>query len=338
MTTLRSRVAEGRGPRRYSFERKLCDEFRRPLHHASRGPPSPAFAGAEDKFSRSRGAIFVRARVLCPTMLLTASPLALFPGFPCAHPGRKQRGSGTPRDASSQPAPCGHGAPLAGALASRRPTAALARETAGPQGSAPGHASGDSPERSILYGRPNRGAETLRCSTGVTRAELELPRTVSTSRAGHDAGRLMPDAARERVTNPPAGTALAPSQGVSSRRTSLRKARWSLLVRRAGGIQEIPQARAICLIRRDSFFAVCLIRSAANCDYAAMIRLFCANSRTHLCFRSFDSRNMIRHPEVAAKRPSKDAAEAPGRRPSRLAPLAPQGDGNEFAGWAERRN
>jgi hypothetical protein len=26
------------------------------------------------------------------------------------------------------------------------------------------------PERSILYGRPNRGAETLRLSTGITRA------------------------------------------------------------------------------------------------------------------------------------------------------------------------
>ncbi len=29
---------------------------------------------------------------------------------------------------------------------------------------------GSSPGRSVLYGRPNRGAETLRCSTGVTRA------------------------------------------------------------------------------------------------------------------------------------------------------------------------
>ena len=27
-------------------------------------------------------------------------------------------------------------------------------------------------ERSILYGRPDRGAETLRVSTGVTRARL----------------------------------------------------------------------------------------------------------------------------------------------------------------------
>ena len=101
------------------------------------------------------------------------------------------------------------------------------------------------------YGPPT-GARIVRISTGVTRAgktiETSCPRTVSTSRAGHDADRLMPDAARERVTNPPAGTALAPSQGVSSRRTSLRKARWSLLVRRALRIQEIPAAGAIPLI------------------------------------------------------------------------------------------
>jgi hypothetical protein len=37
---------------------------------------------------------------------------------------------------------------------------------------------------------------------------------------------------------------------------------------------------------------------------------------------------LFRHPEVAAQRPSKDAAEARGRRPSRLASLAPQGDGS----------
>ena len=55
----------------------------------------------------------------------------------------------------------------------------------------------DSPERSVLYGRSNRGAETLRVSTGVTRAETDTnPSAVSTSHAGHCAGRLMPDAAR----------------------------------------------------------------------------------------------------------------------------------------------
>ena len=38
----------------------------------------------------------------------------------------------------------------------------------------------------------------------------DCPRPVSTSHAGHSAGRLMPDAARDRVVSPPAGTALAP--------------------------------------------------------------------------------------------------------------------------------
>ena len=142
------------------------------------------------------------------------------------------------------------GALLRSALASRRPTAALARETAGPQGSAPGHASGDSPERSILW-TANRGEDRAHLHGSYPRRKNQrnhCPRTVSTSRAGHDAGRLMPDAARERVTNPPAGTALAPSQGVSSRRTSFRKARWSLLVCLLAGIQEIPPAGAIPLI------------------------------------------------------------------------------------------
>jgi hypothetical protein len=77
---------------------------------------------------------------------------------------------------------------------------------------------GISPERSVLYGRPNRRAETLRFAVhdperwmpvfrqdhaplaGVTRAGKtnDCPRTASTSRAGHDAGRMMPNAARVR--------------------------------------------------------------------------------------------------------------------------------------------
>jgi len=57
---------------------------------------------------------------------------------------------------------------------------------------------GTRPERSILKARPNRGAETLRFSTGVTRAEKPVPVQRRTSRAGRSAGRLMPEAARER--------------------------------------------------------------------------------------------------------------------------------------------
>ena len=125
---------------------------------------------------------------------------------------------------------CRRSARFAGALACRRSTAALARETAGPQGSASGHASGDSPGRSILYGRPNRGAEILRFSTGITRAgktnETNCPRTVSTSHAGRSAGGLMPDAARDRVVSPPAGTALAPLSVLPSAEGVLHRARF----------------------------------------------------------------------------------------------------------------
>ena len=100
---------------------------------------------------------------------------------------KKQQGSRTPTDASSKAAPAGAARTLRGALACRRSTAALARETAGPQGSASGHAFRDGPERSILYGRSNRGAETLRVFAGVTRAGTtnERPSPASTSRAGH---------------------------------------------------------------------------------------------------------------------------------------------------------
>src|SRR5665213_2182461 len=184
-------------------------------------------------------------------MLLTASPLALFPGVPCARPRLQTKGKrNAERRAVTTRALRARGALLRSALASRRPTAALARGTAGPQGSAPGHASGDSPERSILW-TANRGEDRAHlhgCYPRRKNQRNHCPRTVSTSRAGHDAGRRMPDAARERVTNPPAGTALAPSQGVSSRRTSFRKARWSLLVCLLAGIQEIPPAGAIPLI------------------------------------------------------------------------------------------
>ena len=165
-------------------------------------------------------------------------------------PGRKQRGSGTPRDASSKPALAARGA-LCGA---RSPLGVPPRLW--PEGQLVPKALHQAMLRGTVrsarsYGPPT-GARIVRTSTGVTRAgktnETNYPRIVSISHAGHCAGRLMPDAARERVTNPPAGTALAPSQGVSSRRTSLRKARSSLLVRMAVRIQENPAARAICLI------------------------------------------------------------------------------------------
>ncbi len=74
---------------------------------------------------------------------------------------------------------------------------------------------GTRPERSVRYGRPNRGAETSRCSTGVSRA-APVPVQRSTSRAGHSAGRMMPEPPGSQGDEPrPAGTALAPSVGVT---------------------------------------------------------------------------------------------------------------------------
>jgi len=94
---------------------------------------------------------------------------------------------------------------------------ALARGTFVPKALLQATLPGTRQERSILYGRPNRGAETLRGCTGVTRPRLSQS-SESTSRAGHSAGRLMPGTARERIVTPPAGTALAPPPGNTSRR------------------------------------------------------------------------------------------------------------------------
>ena len=90
-----------------------------------------------------------------------------------------------------------------------------------PFGATPGQASWDLAGRSIRYGRPNRGAETSRSSTGVTRARRSHSREC-TSRTGRSAGqhdaRSRPGA--DRIV-PRAGTALAPRSGVPSAKASL---------------------------------------------------------------------------------------------------------------------
>ena len=136
-----------------------------------------------------------------------------------------KKGSGTPtnvcptsasRDAAralfSFPSPACGGGLGGGTLACRRSTAALASANER-QRSAPGQASWDVAGRSILYGRSNRGAKTLRCSTGVTRARLSQSRE-RTSQTGHSAGRMMPKAAPARSAKPRGSTALAPCSGV----------------------------------------------------------------------------------------------------------------------------
>src|SRR6185437_3552055 len=231
---------------------------RRPLHHASRGPPPRYRGGGKTKHSRSHGAIFVRARVFHPTIFSNAFPSAPFLGFSLCPPRPQTKGEAERRETRSltralRARGCPHPdpPPLAGEGygGGSSPLGVPLRLWPGrqlvPKARHQAMLPRSSPERSILYGRLNREAETLRFSTGITRAGKtnDCPRTASTSHAGRCAGRMMPDAARERVTNPPAGTALAPSQGVSSRRTSLRKARWTFLVRWVVRFKKIRRAK-----------------------------------------------------------------------------------------------
>jgi hypothetical protein len=171
-TTLHSRVVEGARASPVLLRRKRCVESDAPPPRFA-WSPSPAIAGAEGERSRSRGALFVRARVFAAHHVANGFPACAVSWVFVCRPRPQTKGKrNAERRVVNTRALRARGALLRSALASRRPTAALARGTAGPQGSAPGHASGDSPERLVLYGRPNRGAETLYCSTGVTRAEL----------------------------------------------------------------------------------------------------------------------------------------------------------------------
>ena len=179
-------------------------------------------------------------------------PACAIPGFRCAQPRHQTKGEAERREtrrqtraAQTRGAPCGVRSPLGvplrlspgRQLVPKALHQAMLRETVRGVQSCTAAPTGER--------RPCASPRVLPAPEKRT----YCLRTASTSRAGRCAGRMMPDAARERVTSPPAGTALAPSQGVSSRRTSLRKARWGLLVRRAGWIQEIPAGRFIPLIR-----------------------------------------------------------------------------------------
>ena len=124
-----------------------------------------------DEFSRSRGAIFVRARVSCPTMLLTASPLALFPGFSLCPTQAAKKGEAERRETRR------HNPRLAGtgrALRARSPLGVPLRLS--PEGQLVPKALHQAMLRETVrsarsYGPPI-GARIVRTSTGVTRAEL----------------------------------------------------------------------------------------------------------------------------------------------------------------------
>ena len=179
---------KGRGPQRqFGDENKASSQTPPPPCFA--WSPSPAFAGA-DKRPPSRGTI---AREFCRSTMsnsprfrssLRGAKRRSNPErhgkeldcFACARnderkekqrkrnagrrsvscPARKRRaGRATKRPACADP-------PLAGALACRRSTTALARGTLVPKAQLQARLPGTRPERSVLKARPNRGAETLR--------------------------------------------------------------------------------------------------------------------------------------------------------------------------------
>ena len=142
----------------------------RPFHHASHGPPPPFAWGRTKKFVPAARFLFGAAdfQILAPRLSVSIEELWLLPFAP----GNREKRSGTPVDADPYPP---HQAVrlclrLGKQLACRRSTRGSRQRDSRPKSSASGYAFRDLPERSILYGRPNRRAETSRGSTGVTRA------------------------------------------------------------------------------------------------------------------------------------------------------------------------
>ena len=125
----------------------------------------------------------------------------------------KKKGSGTPTDVCIEPPRLSGAARTSGCARLSAFHRGSYRQGFRPLGATPGQASWDVAGRSIRYGRPNRGAKTLRSYTGVTRARLSQSRE-RTSQTGHSAGRMMPKAAPARIANPRGSTALAPCSGL----------------------------------------------------------------------------------------------------------------------------
>jgi hypothetical protein len=91
-------------------------------------------------------------------------------------------------------APCGAARTLQCAHACRRPTAALARGTFVASGSASGHASGDlAGAHDLMDRQPGRRPHASPRVLPAPEQIRTCPRPVSTSRAGHSAGRMMPE-------------------------------------------------------------------------------------------------------------------------------------------------
>ena len=173
---------------------------------------------------------------------------------------RTKKGGGTPANVFRNLRICSMRRAPTGALACRRSTAAPAVAPLGARAAASGQASWDVAGRPALYGRPNRGAQASRCSTGVTRARLSQS-SGSTPRTGRSAGqhdaRSCPGA---DCIVPRAGTALAPLSGVPSAEGVLHRARFAdenvsqtgTVVKRRRQKSDSCTARSISALTRDA--------------------------------------------------------------------------------------
>ena len=166
------------------------------------------------------------------------------------------------------------GAPKTGALASRRSTAALVRRSQ-PPNSAPGHASCDLAGTHDLMDR-QPGRRSYASPRALPRARLSQSRDSSTSHTGRSTGALMPEAARERVTSPRAGAALAPFQGVSSRRTSLDGRDGAPSSRRAAVVNRCRTINDFSLIPRHFLLCRFLQAGSKRGEFGRIERIFVA--------------------------------------------------------------
>jgi hypothetical protein len=159
--------------------------------------PRPSFAKTATLEVRRRGARRKKRGGAC--FSLSATPTS--PSI--------SKGSGTPTDALSPYAVLlTRPRILRDAHIYRRSTAVLTSGSSPPKDPAPGHASWDVAERRSLD--PPSGGRSARSLCGCYPPST-CPSPASTSRPSLcSAGRLMPEAARERFATPPAGTALAP--------------------------------------------------------------------------------------------------------------------------------
>ena len=198
---IRPRDSGGGGPRYFAVERarrcnhsdvselllssRFCSatatklHLRRPLHHASRGPPPP--------LTRGRMSACVLAARLC------ARALRRTPRNPLP-PNKTGRRSADRRIQPIRPLRLRPRTRRAGALASRRSTADSSGGRTIP---------GSAPRPRFL--RPGFGGRYPLLTTCLSPA--------SSSRTGPFAGRAVPRVARARGANPPAGLALAPTYG-----------------------------------------------------------------------------------------------------------------------------